>query len=201
MNPHIQLYFDMMKECFGVNGWKYAQNLNVSFTNSNSPNLHKLLLLGLGRDHAILEHAAKSDVPMIISDNLGLMWGIVEQRTGQPENIGVFYVLGPVVIKESTTQMMESMVGPYNLSIQNKRHLITELQRIPKMTTVTFFQQIIILHYYVNQIKVRISDFDYYTPSQMAGSLSKPELQKEVPHATPLIEKKLMDMASPRIDP
>ena len=67
MNPHIQLYFDMMMECFGVNGRKYDQNLTVSFTNSQSPNPHKLLLLGLCRDQAILEHAANSDVPLIIS--------------------------------------------------------------------------------------------------------------------------------------
>lgn len=194
MNPHIQLYFDMMKECFCVNGWEYDQNLNVRFTNSESPNLHRLLLLGLGREQAILEHAATSDVPMVISDNLGLMWGIVEQRTGQPENIGDFYVLGPVVNKEITTQMLETMVAPYNLSIQNKWYLIAELQRIPKMTTVTFFQQIIALHYYVNQTKVRISDFDYYTPAQRKGERSKSEPREDVPHATPLTEKKLLDM-------
>ena len=194
MNPHIQLYFDMMKECYGVNGWQYDQELNVQFTNSESPNLHRILLLGRDRDQAILKHAAKSDVPMIISDNLGLMWGIVEQRTGKPENIGEFYVVGPVINKELTTQMMESLVAPYNLSIQNKWHLINELHRIPKLTTVIFFQQIIMLHYYVNQVKVRISDFDYYTPSQRAGSRNEPELQEEVPHATPLTEKKLLDM-------
>ena len=96
----------MMQECYGVNGWEYDRDLNVQFTNSKSPNLQKLLLLGFDRDKAILEHAATSDVPMIISDNLGLMWGIVEEKTGKPENIGDFYVLGPVVNKEFTTQMI-----------------------------------------------------------------------------------------------
>ena len=194
MNPHIQLFFDMMKECYGVNGWEYDRDLNVQFTNSKSPNLQKLLLLGFDRDKAILEHAATSDVPMIISDNLGLMWGIVEEKTGKPENIGDFYVLGPVVNKEITTQMMESMLIPYNLSIQNKWYLINELQRIPKITTVIFFQQIIILHFYVNQTKVRISDFDYYTPIQRENHCRKPEISEDVPHATPLTEKKLLDM-------
>ena len=194
MNPHIQLFFDMMKECYGVNGWKYDRELNVQFTNSKSPNLQKLLLLGFDRDKAILEHAANSDVPMILSDNLGLMWGIVEQKTGKPENIGDFYVLGPVVNKELTTQMMESMLIPYDLSVQNKWYLINELHRIPKITTVIFFQQIIMLHYYVNQTKVRISDFDYHTPIQRDNRRRKPEVSEDVPHATPLIEKKLLDM-------
>ena len=48
MNPHIQLFFDMMQERYGVNGWKYDRNLNVQFTSSKSPNLQKLLLLGFG---------------------------------------------------------------------------------------------------------------------------------------------------------
>lgn len=194
MNPHIQLFFDMMQECYGVNGWEYDRDLNVQFTNSKSPNLQKLLLLGFDRDKAILEHAATSDVPMIISDNLGLMWGIVEQKTGKPENIGDFYVLGPVVNKEFTTQMMESLVVPYNLSIQNKWYLINELHRIPKITTVIFFQQIIMLHYYVNQTKVRISDFDYHTPIQRDNRRREPKFSEDVPHATPLTEKKLLDM-------
>lgn len=194
MNPHIQLFFDMMQECYRVNGWKYDRELNVQFTNSKSPNLQKLLLLGFDRDKAILEHAATSDVPMIISDNLGLMWGIVEEKTGKPENVGDFYVLGPVVNKEFTTQMMGSMVVPYNLSIQNKWYLINELHRIPKITTVIFFQQIIMLHYYVNQTKVRISDFDYHTPIQRNNRHRATEVSEDVPHATPLTEKKLLDM-------
>ena len=95
MNPHIQLFFDMMQECYRVNGWKYDRELNVQFTNSKSPNLQKLLLLGFDRDKAILEHAATSDVPMIISDNLGLMWGIVEEKTGKTGKHWGFLCSGP----------------------------------------------------------------------------------------------------------
>ena len=194
MNPHIQLYFDMMKECYGVNGWLLDSVLATQFTNSASPNLHSKLLLGLGRDKAILEHAASSDVPMIISDDLGLMWGIVEQKSGKQENIGDLYVLGPVVNKEFTTQMMEAMVAPYNLSVQNKWNLISELRKIPKLTTVMFFQQIIMLHYYVNGKKVRISNFDYHTPRQKTNLRREMEEHTEIPHALPLTEKKLLDM-------
>ena len=194
MNPHIQLFFDMIQECYGASGWMFDPKLGVQFTNSTSPNLHSKLLLGLGRDRAILEHAARSDVPMVISDDMGLMWGIVEQKTGKPENIGDFYVLGPVVNKEFTTQMMERMIAPYNLSVKDKWDLIGELRKIPKLTTVIFFQQIIMLHYYVNGKKVRISEFDYHTPHQEKSLRREVEEQKEIPHAIPLTEKKLLDM-------
>ena len=194
LENHIQLFYNMLLECYNVCGWKYDPQLCIQFTNSVSPNLHKLLFLGLGREQAILEHAGKSDVPMIISDDLGLTWGIVEQKNGHPENIGDFYVLGPVVNKEFTTQMMESMVVPYNLSMQNKWYLIEALKRIPIQPTVVFFQQIITLHYYVNNTKIRISDFAYYTPRQEERAENKEEIREEVPHATPLTEKKLLDM-------
>ena len=184
----------MIQECYGASGWMFDPKLGVQFTNSTSPNLHSKLLLGLGRDRAILEHAARSDVPMVISDDMGLMWGIVEQKTGKPENIGDFYVLGPVVNKEFTTQMMERMIAPYNLSVKDKWDLIGELRKIPKLTTVIFFQQIIMLHYYVNGKKVRISDFDYDTPHQEKSLRREVEEQKEIPHAIPLTEKKLLDM-------
>ena len=194
MNPHIQLFYDMMQECYGVSSWMFDPQLATLYTNSTSPNLHGKLFLGLGRDRAILDHASRSDVPMVISDDLGLMWGIVEQKTGMPENIGEFYVLGPVVNKEFTTQMMESMIAPYNLSVQNKWNLIGELRKIPKLTTVIFFQQIIMLHYYVNGKKVRISDFDYHTPRQEKNLRKEMEEHTEIPHVMPLTEKKLLDM-------
>lgn len=194
MNPHIQLFYDMMQECYGVSSWMFDPQLATLYTNSTSPNLHGKLFLGLGRDRAILDHASRSDVPMVISDDLGLMWGIVEQKTGMPENIGEFYVLGPVVNKEFTTQMMESMIAPYNLSVQNKWNLISELRKIPKLTTVIFFQQIIMLHYYVNGKKVRISDFDYHTPRQEKNLRKEMEEHTEIPHVMPLTEKKLLDM-------
>ena len=55
MNPHIQLFFDMIQECYGASGWMFDPKLGVQFTNSTSPNLHSKLLLGLGRDRAILD--------------------------------------------------------------------------------------------------------------------------------------------------
>lgn len=194
MNATIHDFFDMMLHCYGVFGWKYNSDLSLEFTNSTSPNLHSLLLFGKDRDKAILEHAARTDVPMVVSDSMGLMWAVVEQKTGKPEQIGDFYILGPAVSKELSTQMMEGLLEPYGLSLQNKWGMIDELKRIPKVTTVVFFQHIIMLHYYVNRQRVRINAFDYYTPRQEANTKRQAELREDVPHATPLTEKKLLEM-------
>ena len=50
------------------------------------------------------------------------------------------------------------------------------------------------LHYYVNNQKTRISSFDYYTPRQEQKERQQIMLNGDVPHATPLTEKKLLDM-------
>lgn len=193
-DSQIQVFFDMMQECYGVCGWIYDRDLEIRYTNSPSPNLYKVMLLGRGRAEAILEHAAKRDVPMIISDSIGLMWGVVENKTGKPEDMGDFYILGPILNKELSTQMLGELLVPFDLSLTNKWALIHNLNLLPCISTVIFFQQVIMLHYYVNGQKVRISAFDYYTPRQEAPKGGRLELQEEVPHAPHITEKKLLDM-------
>ncbi len=188
----IQLFYEMLLNCYTICGWKFDPEMEVIFTNSELPNLHKTLLLGRERDTAILEHAAKSDVPMIISDSMGLMWGVVEKRESPPGHIGDFYVLGPVLNKEPDMGTLESLVAPFELSLQNKWELIQDLGLLPCVSTVVFLQQVIMLHYYVNRQKTRISSFDYYTPRQ--ERMQAVTLNGEVPHVTPLTEKRLLDM-------
>ena len=193
-NSHIHMFYSMMLDCYGVWGWEYSPELELQYTNSPSPNLYKLLLLGRNRDEAIWEHAQKSDVPMIITDSVGLMWAVVEQKTGKPENVGSFFVLGPIITGEVSTQALESHLSPFDMSMKNKWDLIGELGRLPRVSTVVFFQQVIMLHYFVNGQKVRVSAFDYYTPRQEASSQKPVNLRDDVPHATPLTERKLLDM-------
>ena len=198
MNPHIQRFFDMLLTCYNINSWKFDSELEVLFTNSELPNLHKILLLGRGRREIILEQASQSDVPMVVSDSMGLMWGVVEKKTGNPENIGDFYAIGPVLNKEPDLRMLENLLAPFNLSVENKWAMIHNLGLLPYVATVVFFQQIIMLHYYVNGQKVRISDFVYYTPRQermeKVTSAITSDTPQDVPHATFLTEKKLLDM-------
>lgn len=194
LDQSIAVFYEMLLDCYNICGWKLDSKLEVEFTNSELPNMHKALLLGRGRDAAILEHASHSDVPMIISDSMGLMWGVVEKKTERPENVGDFYVLGPVLNKEADIGMLEALVAPFDLSLQNKWDLIHNLGLLPYITTVVFFQQVIMLHYYVNNQKTRISSFDYYTPRQEQKDQQRITLSSDVPHATPLTEKKLLDM-------
>lgn len=193
-DSQIQVFFDMMEECYGVSGWVYDRKLEIRYTNSPSPNLYKTMLLGRGRGEAILEHAGKRDVPMILSDSIGLMWGVVERKAGKTEEEGGFYVLGPILNQELSTQTLAALLEPFALSLSNKWELIDDLRLLPCISTVIFFQQVIMLHYYVNGRKVRISAFDYYTPRQESIVHGTLELREEVPHATPLTEKKLLDM-------
>lgn len=130
---------------------------------------------------------------MIVSDSIGLMWGVVEEKSGMPEDVGNFYVLGPILNKEVPTQMLDGLLIPFDLSLPDKWALINNLSVLPCVSTVIFFQQVIMLHYYVNGQKVRISAFDYYTPRQ-ESRITATRLNEEVPHATPLTEKKLLDM-------
>lgn len=192
-DSQIQAFFQMIQECYNVCGWMFDRELTLRYTNSLCPNLYRTMLLERGQGEAILEHAAKSDVPMIVSDSIGLMWGVVEEKSGMPEDVGNFYVLGPILNKEVPTQMLDGLLIPFDLSLPDKWALINNLSVLPCVSTVIFFQQVIMLHYYVNGQKVRISAFDYYTPRQ-ESRITATRLNEEVPHAMPLTEKKLLDM-------
>lgn len=192
-DSQIQAFFQMIQECYNVCGWMFDRELTLRYTNSLCPNLYRTMLLERGQGEAILEHAAKSDVPMIVSDSIGLMWGVVEEKSGMPEDVGNFYVLGPILNKEVPTQMLDGLLIPFDLSLPDKWALINNLSVLPCVSTVIFFQQVIMLHYYVNGQKVRISAFDYYTPRQ-ESRITATRLNEEVPHATHLTEKKLLDM-------
>lgn len=194
LESNIQLFFDLLLECYDLCSWKLNQKLEVEFTNSQLPNLHIALLLGQGRENAILEHAVQSDVPMIVSDSMGVMWGVVEKKNEIPEHIGEFYVIGPLMSKEMDKSAIEFVISPFELSLQIKWELIHDLSLLPYIPTVVFFQQVIMLHYYVNGKKIRISSFDYYTPRQVEETSHKEIAAEKVPHATPLTEKKLLDM-------
>ncbi|MGN0998370.1 MAG: hypothetical protein ACI4PO_02310 [Faecousia sp.] len=78
----------MMQECYGVCGRIYDRNLENLYTNRACANLYKTLLLGRGRGEAILKHAAKSDVPMIVSD--WAYMGCRRGKNGKPEDVGQF---------------------------------------------------------------------------------------------------------------
>ena len=158
-DSQIQAFFQMIQECYNVCGWMFDRELTLRYTNSLCPNLYRTMLLERGQGEAILEHAAKSDVPMIVSDSIGLMWGVVEEKSGMPEDVGNFYVLGPILNKEVPTQMLDGLLIPFDLSLPDKWALINNLSVLPCVSTVIFFQQVIMLHYYVNGQKVRISAF------------------------------------------
>ena len=80
IDTYIQKFFDMMMECYGVSSWIYDDDLEVLYTTSESPNLYKVLLLGKGRKEAILEHYSQKYSPLIVSDDIGLMWGVVKNK-------------------------------------------------------------------------------------------------------------------------
>lgn len=80
IDTYIQKFFDMMMECYGVSSWIYDDDLEVLYTTSESPNLYKVLLLGKGRKEAILEHYSQKNSPLIVSDDIGLMWGVVKNK-------------------------------------------------------------------------------------------------------------------------
>lgn len=196
-NDYLKCFYQMLHACYGLCSWEFDEDLNIMQTNSVSQYLHSTLLFGLGRREAIMEHAMAETVPLIISDSVGLMWACVFQQNRDDVHSRKIYALGPIYTGSITSQTSVRLLEPLNLSVSNKWELIEDLQYIPLISTVVFFQHVIALHYYVTGQKIRVSDFVYHTPRQ-EDSLQKRrdelEEKKDIPHAPLMTEKMLMDM-------
>lgn len=191
---NVDHYYQMLYDCYRLCGWEFDAELNILRTNSASRYLHSVLLLGKGRREALLERAQSHCVPLIVSDSIGLMWGCV---FGGEAHGGSTYILGSIFTGDISVQVAEKLLEPLNLSIKNKWAMNECMQQIPNISTVVFFQQVIMLHYYITGEAVRISDFAYYTSRQEAASKKKRnEFEEKIamPHSPLINEKMLLDM-------
>lgn len=180
----------MLLECYNINGWIFDKQLNMQKTNSISSYLHSILLLEEGRKEMLLSHARTGEMPLIVGDSMGIMWGCVFGKDH-------VFAIGPIFTGSISSRMAENIVDPLHLSVQDKWALVKCIQDIPNISVVVFFQLVIMLHYYITGKKIRVNNFVYHTllPEQSLKK-RKHELEEKsaMPHSPLINEKKLLDM-------
>ena len=198
-----RFFQQMLLDCYKLWSWEFDDGMGVLYTNSPSPGLHSQLLLGRGRREALLRHVQGNGRPVIVSDNIGLMWAVIYQNMQKDDIPRCFYALGPIFTGEVSRQSMELLLQPFRLSVTNKNWLMNCLEMIPGISTVVFFQQIIMLHYYVTGETIRISDFVYHNSKQGSGDeeqdfevadQNKTRKKEILPHSPLVVENALLDM-------
>lgn len=190
MCDEFKTLYQMLLDCYGIWSWVYDENMQLIWSNSTQRYFHGRLLLGRDREQFIRRQGELDDAPLIISNSIGTMWAVVFRKE-KDGSVSGYYVLGPVFTGEVSRDSFEHLLEPLRLSAKNKLALLDCMRYIPYVATTAFFQHTIILHYYVTEKTVRISDFIYYTTRQEAVKREEGEKKQ---HAPFISERNLLDM-------
>lgn len=195
-NEGLSAFRDMLQNCYSLWSWRLSASLDVLETTCLNRILHSSLLLSPERVEAIKSHQKASHMPLILGDPMGVVWSVVFSVEGQAHTAEA-YVLGPVYTGNVSSQTTLHLLESLNLSLEKKWQLIDCLSYVPTLSTVTFFQLTVMLHYYVCGEVIKISDFSYFNPGipesyRQGNSGGQEKMQR--PHAPHITEKTLMDM-------
>lgn len=94
--------------------------------------------------------------PVILSDSMGMMWAAdFDLEDNTPAKI---HVMGPAFINQVSLREIEHALNAHNMSIPLKRETLREFEQIPLITSTTFYQYTIMLHYCLHKEKIGFSD-------------------------------------------
>lgn len=158
----IYIYQRVLLDCYGLWSWRLNAKLDVEDTNCGLPNLFGKLLVSEERVEILREYLEQADKPLILGSAIGLLWAAVPVP---PIGGKELMVLGPIYTVDSTSQVAEQLLKPlHGLSFANKRGLLECLTHVPHISTVVFFQLVVMLHCYATGENVHPSDFVYRLP-------------------------------------
>lgn len=195
----IGLFFrNMVLDCFKMWSWHLDQDLNIVDTNCTNEELFGPMLLSNERCEILRAHAAASSMPLVISDITGMVWAAVFARSSAEDSLDGIYILGPILTNMAPKPIIEQLIKPLKLSIHSRNALFAGMDQMPKISSITFFQQITMLHYCVSGEVLQVSDLVYHNPEAVLSATEKPATVtaevKPLPHSPLINEKVLLDM-------
>lgn len=168
--------------------WTYDRDMHL--TDSNCPNeelLDDLLTLSQCRDY-LKKHIDDADMPIILSDSLGLIWAAVFEKE-MYRNCAV-HVMGPAFVNQNSMPNIEARLNAHNLSVRTKQQMLRRLKALPLITSNTFFQYAVMFHFCIRNEKIVIGDLQHQSPfrdfadASSPAQFHEPSLPKE--HALPM---------------
>ena len=174
VTQNMELLQEMLTCGFEVSTWCYDADGNLIYTNARDDVFDKMF------EHdgckAYMLSQTDAGIPVILSAKLGLMWGAAYLKfQDQTERI---YVIGPVfnssISLESINQALDEASREYEISTTWMPVFRELLKQIPVISSVTFFQYVLMLHYSVTGEKLSRSALHFQKSSaeEETGTLS-----------------------------
>jgi AraC-like DNA-binding protein len=192
IDQRLELLHDLISCNFTLYFWSYDASLNL--LHSNCPNeiiFNQILSLSGCKDY-MLCYGMNNDVPLVLSNNLGLVWiTAYEKKNGSLYRI---HLIGPAFTTEVSFNNIEIALRSYQLSIALKCDMLRQLESLPVIPTTNYLQYALMLHLCVTNEKIHISDINYQPDTV---EIIKDDRQIEITNEHPgvwLTEQKLFKM-------
>ncbi len=154
IDSRLQFFAELHSYDSNLYLWTYEADGSLLYTNCQQLVLDKIFRK-IGSFQYMLEHAAQSTAPLLMSD-LSMMWGAVfEQEAQETSRI---HVLGPVFTQTITNADLERMIRGSAVSLSWKPKFVRIMQELPVRTTTMFSNYILMMHYCMFGEHLEVSD-------------------------------------------
>ena len=190
IEQRLELFSGMLLCCHNLYLWQYDSGFHL--IHSNCPQQAAINnLFGMLRGGSLSDHGlADKETPMLLSNELGLMWIIQPQIEGG--ELIRLYVLGPLFTDDVSPKSLELNLNRHSLTGALRRAVMEFLQQLPVISLNRVFEYAIMLHHCVTGGTISVSDMRY--DEQAAPVLPFDTEEQSSAHGTYEAEQEMLRM-------
>ena len=172
VTQNMELLREMLTCGIEVSTWCYDMEGNLIYTNAQDDVFDKIFEHNGCKDYMLAQ--ADAGIPVILSAKLGLMWGAAYMKS-QEQN-ALIYTIGPVfnssIALEGVDRALDQASREYDIPTTWMPVFRELLKQIPVISSVTFFQYTLMLHYCVTGEKLSRGALHFQTgpAEEVAGT-------------------------------
>lgn len=155
----VSLLGEILKCGADIYLWKYGSDGHLIETDCPYLVLDKIFE-HTGNKKYMLDQIGKYTAPLILSTELGLIWAAIFHKKTESDS-ALLHVLGPVFHSDISRETIEQSARHYNVDLGWREEYIKLMSGLPVLSSVLFFQQVLIAHYIINGEQLKRSDLHF----------------------------------------
>ena len=164
----VVFFSELLSKINGIYTWTYSSDFELESTNCALPELGFYQSRNHSLFHRIQSAETPKDVPMILSDDLGLMWICI---SGEISDHTHLYLLGPVLPADAPISGIKQQMQKKSMNKAQQDEVLAFISAVPTISLTNIFQYAIMFAYSLNRQVYGLSDIIMFA-------------QNEEPHAS-----------------
>lgn len=193
MDTETKLAFfqDIVRSCHNLYFGTYDKDLNPLFSNCPNEIVVNNLFAVCNNDETLLAYAEKHHKPLIITNDLNLLWIGVPEKNG--EKLEKIHVLGPFFIDSVATESLEANLRKLKLTPGLIQEVIRFLKELPIISLSRVYEYAIMLHFCIYSERISASDL-HYRENELTKSMVDAKPKATETHGTYEAELEMLRM-------